>query len=111
MNIHFQKDYSRLGWSVYCYQKTNTDKRIPFKISIEPCEALQNGFQMNPSITIDDEKYPDFIDALVKGLSEAGILQKSPEAIGELSALKKHVEDLQRLLFESEIKISRSQRV
>ncbi len=99
MKFYFQK--TGLGYDVFIYDDIADHQVTLFKVKIEKqIKLLSDSYgQMPPSLQIG---YRDnrVIPALLEGLAEAGLIPKMGATEAELTATKKHLEDMRALAFE-----------
>lgn len=110
LKIDFVKEMSQGAWCVYVQRvKFGSNERTPYKITVEALKPVPPGTSIKPSYAFDEmdssySVFKEFVQALRVGLVSAGLLDDKAEGSKELvAAIREHRDDLQRLIFESNI--------
>jgi len=98
--IRFQKNWSSASWDVYAFERDPRGGRISYRITLEALAPVNEGTFLQPAIQLPLDHQQPFVDALLEGLSEAGIIPRMGATEAELVATKRHLEDMRALTFE-----------
>jgi hypothetical protein len=98
MKIRFQQDWASGTWNVFAFDRRGRD-RILYRVTLESVTVPENE-AAQPSFKLDIDRQTDFVGALLEGLSEAGLIPKMGATEAELTATKKHLEDMRAMAFE-----------
>lgn len=95
LRIHFDRDLARNSWAVYAFKDERHGERRMYRLTVELLAPTPDGMLITePTAQLPFEELHDFVEAMKKGLAEAGFLADSSASQAELKATKLHLEDM-----------------
>jgi hypothetical protein len=100
MKIRFHRNPAKgYAWEIYAWRDHPGRTKEAFSIQVT-ATAVKDGLHFPEAVTIPEEDARVFIDALLEGLADAGLIPKMGATEAELKATKYHLEDFRKLVFE-----------
>ncbi len=99
MIIRFKQNFGRGSYDVYAFQDCPGGRR-PYRITLEVLPVVDDMVLIEPAIRLRQIERIDFVNALLEGLTEAGLIPQMGATQAELVATKRHLEDLRALTFD-----------
>ncbi len=98
IQVHFQRNWARNSYELYVFKSTGNG-RIPIRCDFTELPEEPQDRMLAPSALIPIHESFEIITAVIKGITEIGLMPEMGATEAELLATKRHLADMRFLVF------------